>query len=320
MRRNGVQQLAGDFVRVGVEKTDPAQIFDPGQLFEQQGKAVFQAEIFAVAGGVLADEGDLADAALGQAFGLGDHGLEAAGAELSAQLRDDAEGAGMIAAFGDFDVGHVPRRGEDAGRGVVVKIVREIADGAVPVFAGEAALRGASVAFRARLNDTRLDHHQRGTRWCRCCDSGGGQNVFQFSGSDDRIDFGNILANLIAEALDEASGDHQFLGLARSFVAGHFEDGVHRLLLRALDERAGVDHDHVGVFGAAGEFGAGTGQKAHHDFAVDEILGAAQTDEAHLLRAFAGVGGRRLLRRSCFLELEGTANSEVLHRHAIFLF
>ena len=137
---------------------------------------------------------------------------------------------------------------------VVVEIVRKIADGAVPVFAREAALRGAGIAFRASL-----DRHQRRAVWCRCGNSGGRQNVFQFAGSDDSIDFGNILANLIAEALDEASGDYKFLSLARCFVAGHFENRVHGLLLRALNERTGVDHDHVGVFGTTGEFGAGAG-------------------------------------------------------------
>ncbi len=60
--RDRVEQLAGDFVGIGVEKTHPAQIFDAGEFFEQQGQAIFQAEVFAVAGGVLADERDFADA------------------------------------------------------------------------------------------------------------------------------------------------------------------------------------------------------------------------------------------------------------------
>ena len=69
------------------------------------GEAVFEAEVFAVAGGVLADEGDLADALRDEVFGLGDDGRHAARAELAAELRDDAEAAGVVAAFGDLDVG-----------------------------------------------------------------------------------------------------------------------------------------------------------------------------------------------------------------------
>jgi len=43
-------------------------------------------------------------------------------AKLSAQLGDNAEGAGMIAALVDLDVGSVARRREQAGREIVVEI------------------------------------------------------------------------------------------------------------------------------------------------------------------------------------------------------
>ncbi len=116
--------------------------------------------------------------------------------------------------------------------------------------------------------------------------TGCGEDLFQLAGAHNGVDFRNVFANLVAEALDEASGDDEFLRLASGLVRGHLEDGIDRFLLGAFDERAGVDDDHVGVFGAAGEFGAGAGEQAHHDFAVDEVFGAAQADEAHLLRAF----------------------------------
>ena len=44
-------------------------------------EAVFDAEIFAVAGGVLADQVDLANALREQAGGFGHHGFEAAAAD-----------------------------------------------------------------------------------------------------------------------------------------------------------------------------------------------------------------------------------------------
>ena len=64
---DGLQQLAGDLVGIGVEEAHPAQLFDLRQPLQQQRQAVFQAEVFAVAGGVLSDERDLANALLGQA-------------------------------------------------------------------------------------------------------------------------------------------------------------------------------------------------------------------------------------------------------------
>ena len=127
-----VEKFASDLVGIGVEKAHPAEIFNGGEFLEQQSEAVFEAEVFAVASGVLADEGNLADAAAGEAFGLGDHGFEAARTKLAAQLGNDAESAGMVAAFGNLDVRHVAGRGENARRGVVVKIVGKVADGSIP--------------------------------------------------------------------------------------------------------------------------------------------------------------------------------------------
>ena len=98
-------ELAGDAVGIGVEEAEPAEVGDAGECVEERGEAVLEAKVFAVAGGVLADEGDFLDAAGDEGLGFGDDGLEAAGAEFSAQVGDDAEGAGVVAAFGDLDVG-----------------------------------------------------------------------------------------------------------------------------------------------------------------------------------------------------------------------
>ncbi len=152
-----LQQPLGDLVGIGVEKAHPAQLFDERQPFEQQRQAVFQAEVFAVAGGVLADERDLAHAASRQALRLGHHRLEAPRAELAPQLRDDAERARMIAALGDLDVRRPARRRQHARRVLVVEIVGKIGDGAVPLLAGEASFLRACRGFRP----ARQDHERR---------------------------------------------------------------------------------------------------------------------------------------------------------------
>ena len=89
--RDGFEQPAGDLVGIGVKKPHPAQFFDPRQLFQQKRQAVFQAEILAVAGRVLADQRDFAHARPRQALGLGDDRLKSPRPELAAQLRNDAE-------------------------------------------------------------------------------------------------------------------------------------------------------------------------------------------------------------------------------------
>ena len=145
--RHGLEQVRRDLVWVGVEEAQPAEAGKDGEGVEERGEAVGEAEVFAVAGGVLADEGDLADALGDEVFGLGDDGRHAARTELAAKLRDDAEAAGVVAAFGDFDVGGGAGGGEDARCRVGVEVFGEGSGGSVPGGAGEAALLLAEVAF-----------------------------------------------------------------------------------------------------------------------------------------------------------------------------
>ena len=120
------------------------------------------------------------------------------------------------------------------------------------------------------------------------CDSGGGEDVFEFAGADDGVDFGDVLLDFVAIALDEASGDDEFLGFAMRLVPGHLEDGVDRLLLGRVDEGAGVDDQDVGGFGVADDARAGVVEQAHHDFAVDEVFGQPSETKPTLLCAASG--------------------------------
>ena len=190
-----------------------------GQRFEQQREAVFQAEVFAVAGGVLADEGDFLHAAGDELLGFCDHGFEAARAEFAAQIGNDAEGAGMIAAFGDLDVCGGAASGDEARRVFVVKIGGQHVRRAMPFVAAEAALFLAEIAFgtetRAAPSYEFLLHCFAGLsrvfwpgrillraedvegRWsCGDCEvhPGGFQNGLEFAGADDCVDFGDVLA------------------------------------------------------------------------------------------------------------------------------
>ena len=121
----------------------------------------------------------------------------------------------------------------------------------------------------------------------------GGENIFDFAGADDGVHFGNLLANFVAVALDQASGDDQLLRAAEFLVFGHFEDGVHGFLLRGRDEAAGVDDEDVGFAGARRDFVAGARENAHHHLAIHEVLRASQADESdfrHSVRSFGCCG------------------------------
>ena len=120
MRCNRLQQLAGDLVGIGVEEAHPAQFLDLRQPLQQQRQPIFQTQIFSIAGRILPDQRDLADALFREMLRLGDHRFESPRTELAAQLRDDAKRAGMIAAFGDLDVSRILGSRQHARRGFVV--------------------------------------------------------------------------------------------------------------------------------------------------------------------------------------------------------
>jgi hypothetical protein len=58
-------------------------------------------------------------------------------------------------------------------------------------------------------------------------------------------------------------------------VAGHFEDGVDRLLLGCVDEAAGIYDEDFRLFWMGGEARAGAVEQAHHDLGIDEVFGAS---------------------------------------------
>ena len=153
----------------------------------------------------------------------------------------------MVAAFGNLDVGGVFRRRENSRRKIVIQIRRK---------------RRRARRIRSQLA---LD---------------GGQDIFELAGSHQRIDFGNLLEDLIAIALNQASGHDQFFGHAEFFVFGHFQNRVDRFFLRRGDEAARIDDQDVGFFRARRKFIAVSRENAHHHLAIHEVFRATQADES----------------------------------------
>jgi hypothetical protein len=106
-----VEQFLRYAIGVGIEEAHPKKFFDPGEAFKKLRQAVAQAQVFTVRSGVLPDQGDFARSVGCQVFRFAQYGCKAAAAKFAAQLRNDAKGARMIAALGDFDVCGMLRRG-----------------------------------------------------------------------------------------------------------------------------------------------------------------------------------------------------------------
>ena len=75
----------------------------------------------------------------------------------------------------------------------------------------------------------------------------GPDDVGHLAGAEHSVDLRNLGPQLLAVPLGQAAGDDERPAASVLLVLRHLEDGVERLLLGGVDERAGVDHEHVGL-------------------------------------------------------------------------
>jgi len=176
-------------------------------------EAVLQPQVFTEAGGVLANQVDFTHSLLEEAHGFRNYGFKPPAAERAPILRNHAKRARMVAAFGNFDVGEVSRRGENARCEVVV----EVRCGG--------GRRFGVIGFAQR------------------------HDAVQFVRADQRVHFGQFFADIATVAFHQAAGHNQLARLPHPLVLGHFQDGVNGFLLGRIDEAARIDHQHLGLVG-----------------------------------------------------------------------
>ena len=95
----------------------------------------------------------------------------------------------MVATLGDFDVGEMARRGQNARRQVVVKV----------------RLDRARVGLNTFAN---------------------GDDLVDFIGADHGVHFGQVLLDIAAITLYQATGDNEPLGAPDLLVLRHLQDRV----------------------------------------------------------------------------------------------
>ena len=166
------------------------------------------------------------------------------------QLRDNAEGAVAITAFGYLDVGH-----RTGGRipGRIRRLRRH------PIGIGQDDVG----AWR------RSPLHR-------------GQNLIVSPGTEKEVHLWQGFSGCLAIALRKAARDDQTATTTALLVSGGRQDGVHGLVGRILHETAGVDDDGLRPGRVVHDVMAGPGQPTGHDFAVDLIAGTAQIDQMQL--------------------------------------
>ncbi len=102
--------------------------------------------------------------------------------------------------------------------------------------------------------------------------------------ADECIDFGHLACEFLGKTLRHAAAHDQLLAgfFAQAALLVRVEDCVDGFLLRGVDERAGVDDEHVGLVGVGRDFHSVFQNAAEHDLGIDEVLRAAERDDADL--------------------------------------
>ncbi len=196
-------------------------------------------QVDAVGAGVLADDEQLLDAGVEQPARLAEHVADRARDEVAAHRGDDAEGAAVVAALADLEVGVVRRRQLDALRRHEVDV-------------------GVVRARQVRVHG--VDHLLGRVR------AGDGQHL--------RVRLPHEAGAALAAARAEAAGDDD-----AAVGGQRLADRGQALLHRGVDEAAGVDDDEVGAgVGRAGRVALG-GQPGEDQLGVGQRLRAAEADE-----------------------------------------
>ena len=243
---DNVDQLIGDLVGVEVMQANPGEV-QLAQLAQQIGEqALVLGQVHAVLGDVLRDNDKLLDACLGECTRFFEQGRHLAAAVASAQLGDDAVGAGVRAALCDFEISGV-------GGG-------QTAAAAVERRRGHIGHVGRLLTLERRV--------------CRVYD------VVVAAGAAENVDFGQFLAHFVRVALHEAAGHDQTLHAAGLLVLRGFEDGLDGLGLGRFDKAAGVDHANVRLAHILGNLPACLAHQGEHMLAVHQILGAAERNKS----------------------------------------
>src|SRR5438034_1369362 len=249
--RELVEQALVDVRGMQVHRADPRH---PRVLAERQQQVADVAvarQVAPVGQRVLGDEDRLLHAALREVVDFRDDVVQRAAAVLAPELRNRAEGAAHVAALGDLHIGVRDLRREQPRGGGVVEVA--------------GWRRRRPVLAVGGLADEVDD-------------------ALEAGGAQDRVDFRHLPEDLTAVALGEAAGDDQGAAHAALLEPGEGEDRVHRLLARAVDERARVHDEALGLLGALDDRMAGGGQAPEHQLGVDLVLGTAQRGEVDLHR------------------------------------
>ncbi len=211
---HGGDDVVGEVAGVRGGEADALQAVDVPAGAQQLAERLAVADVGAVGVDVLPEEGDLADALGDQGLDLGEDVAGAAVLLLAAQRRDDAEGAGVVAADGDGDPGRVGALAPGGQRG------RERLQGL------------GDLDLRLLLHAGALEEHR---------------ELADVVGAEDDVHPGGPLHDGVAVLLRQAAADRDLHAGAARLLRGEVAEVAVQLVVGVLPYGAGVEDDDVGV-------------------------------------------------------------------------
>ncbi len=236
-----LEQAVRDLLGIAVEEAQPGDAGDTREPLQEPGEPVPDPPVAAEPGRVVGDEVDLPDAESRERPDLAQDRGRAPRDVRAFDQGDGAETAAVGTPLRDLDVGPGAGRRDQPGRSVRIE-------------------EGPARLPKSEALDDRDDPVE-------APDPGPGVDPGEFPLQPGPVPF------------HVTAGGDDPLPRVLAFQPEDLGQGRFGLLAGRSDETAGVDDDRVGLLGPAGEGIAGRFERAEHDLAVDEVLGAAEADE-----------------------------------------
>ena len=238
-RRDRLNEFLRDFLRITVEYPDPVDAADCRQSVQQLRQALLSIQINTVQRCLLRDKNQLPDALLRQCLRLRRQLLHGNASVISSDPRNDAVGAALVAALGDFKIGEMPARRQHSVP-VGCRCTVQLPEVVVPF----------SLQYLFNRLSNFLDRH----------------------GAKNCIHLRDLLLYLLAVALCETSRCKQCPDTAALSKLRHFQQCVDALLLGISDETAGIHYDNIRLRLIIREGKALLLQHSQHHLCVDKVL------------------------------------------------
>ena len=209
-------------------------------------KRFFAIKILSVNSGLLCYQDQFFHSLFSHILCLGNEALHRNASKFTSELRDDAVGTVLVAAFRDLQVAEMSTCCKDTFASCIRQIINIT----------EFFEMISGYCFLQSLYDVAVG-----------------------CSSKNSIDLRNLLDNLFLVSLCHTAGNDQCMAASCFFVFCHFKNGFHTLFLGILDKTAGIDHDCICLCFIVCDLMTSGCKKSQHFLRIRQVLVTAKRDE-----------------------------------------